>query len=44
MILRALFFDNSEEFGQKGIFGQPPSKEPIELYLNLQLIDGLMYS
>jgi len=23
--LRALFFGNSEEFGQKGIFGQPPS-------------------
>ncbi len=24
MILRALFFDNSEEFEQKDILGQPP--------------------
>jgi len=24
--LRALFFRNSEEFGQKGILGQPPSR------------------
>jgi hypothetical protein len=24
MILRALVFGNSEEFGQKGILGQPP--------------------
>jgi len=24
MILRALFFDNSEEFGKNGILGQPP--------------------
>ncbi len=26
MIFRALFFDNSEEFGQKGILGQAPRK------------------
>ena len=26
LILRALFFDNSEKFGQKGILGQPPSR------------------
>ena len=24
MILRALFFQNNEEFGHKGILGQPP--------------------
>ena len=26
MILRALFFVNNEEFGEKGILGQPPRR------------------
>ncbi len=35
MILRALFFRNSEEFGQKGILGQSPSISVPLLFLGL---------